>query len=251
MTSSEGGFSSGDHLGDDLFLGHVGNVPLADVVAIPHDGNFVSDDLDLVHLMTDVDQRNALILQLTHDAEQRFDLVGGQRGGGLVQDQHLAVCGNGLCDLHHLHLSDAQGTQLCMGVDVQLQLLQQVIGIFVHFGVVHNGDGTRLLGGVAAQPDVLGHGTGRDGLQLLMHHRDAAVQRFQRVRDGNFLAFVFDLALVHLVNAEHALHQSGLTSAVFAHQGHDLAGAKLQLCVVQRFDAGEGLDHAFHYQTVF
>ena len=240
-----------DHLGDDLLLGHVGNVPLADVVAIAHDGDFVGDDLDLVHLMADVDQRNALLLQLAHDAEQRLDLVRGQRGGGLVQNQHLAVCGDCLCDLHHLHLCDAQAAQLCVGVDVQLQLLQQGIGIGVHFGMVHYGDDTCLLGGEAAQPDVLSHGTGRDGLQLLVHHRDAAVQCFQRVGDDDFLSFVFDLAFVHLVNAEHALHQSGLASAVFAHQGHDFAGAELQLRVVQRFDAGEGLDHAFHYQTVF
>lgn len=60
-----------------------------------------------------------------------------------------------------------------------------------------------------------------------------------------------DLALIHLVNAEHAFHQGGLTGTVLAHQGHDFAGAKLQLRVVQRFHAGEGLYHAFHYQTVF
>ena len=117
--------------------------------------------------------------------------------------------------------------------------------------MVHNGDGACLFGGVAAQPDILGHGTGRNGLQLLVHHRDAAVQCFQRVGDVGFLPFVFDLALVHLVNAEHAFHQSGLTGTVLAHQGHHFTGAKLQLRVVQRFDAGEGLDHAFHYQTVF
>ena len=84
-----------------------------------------------------------------------------------------------------------------------------------------------------------------------MHHGDAAVQCIQRGGDGYLLPLVFDLALVHLVNAEHTFHQGGLTGTVLAHQGHDLAGAELQLRVVQRFDAGEGLDHAFHYQTVF
>ena len=240
-----------DHLGDDLLFGHVGDVPLADVVAVTHDGDFVGDDLDLVHLMADVDQSDALLLQLVHDAEQRLDFVRGQRGGRLVQDQHLAVCGDGLCDFHHLHLCDAQAAQLCVGVDVQLQLFQQVIGIFIHLGMVHDGDGTSLLGGIAAQPDVLCHGAGRDGLQLLMHHCDAAVQCIQRGGDVDLLAFVLDLALIHLVNAEHAFHQGGLTGTVLAHQGHDFAGAELQLRVVQRFHAGEGLYHAFHYQTVF
>ena len=138
-----------------------------------------------------------------------------------------------------------------MGVDVQLQFLQQFISIFVHFGMVHNSDDAVFLGGVAPQPDILSHGTGRNGLQLLMHHGNAAVQCIQRVRNNDLFSLVFDLALVHLVNAEHAFHQCGLTGAVFTHQRHDLARAKLQLCVIQRFDAGEGLDHAFHYQTVF
>ena len=84
-----------------------------------------------------------------------------------------------------------------------------------------------------------------------MHHRDTAVQCIQRGGDGDLFAFVLDLALVHLVNAEHTFHQGGLTGTVLAHQGHDLTGAELQLRVVQRFHAGEGLYHAFHYQTVF
>ena len=201
--------------------------------------------------MADVDQSDALLFQLVHDAEQGLDFVRSQRGSRLVQDQHLAVCGNSLCNFHHLHLCDAQCTQLCVGVDVQLELFQQVIGIFVHLGMVHDGDGTSLLGGVAAQPDVLGHSTGRDRLQLLMHHGDAAVQCIQRGGDVDLFAFVLDLALVHLVNAEHTFHQGGLTGTVLAHQGHDFAGAELQLRVVQRFHAGEGLYHAFHYQTVF
>ena len=240
-----------DHLGDDLLFGHVGDIPLTDIMTITHDGDFVGNDLDLVHLMADVDQSDALLFQLVHDAEQGLDFVRSQRGSRLVQDQHLAVCGNSLCNFHHLHLGNAQAAQLCVGIDLQLQLLQQCIGIGIHFTVVHNGDGANLFGGVAAQPDILSHGTGRDGLQLLMHHGNAAAQCFQRVRNNDLFSLVFDLALVHLVNAEHALHQGGLTGTVLAHQGHHFTGAELQLRVVQRFYAGEGLDHAFHYQTVF
>ena len=240
-----------DHLCNDLFLGHVGNVPLTDVLAIAHDGDFVRDHLDLVHLVADIDQCHAQSLQLAHDAEQRLNFVCGQRGSGLVQDQHLAVCGNSLCNFHHLHLCDAQRAKLCTGIDLQLQLFQQLLRILVHFGVIHHRNRTVLFGGVAAQPDVLGHSTCRDRLQFLMHHGNAAVQCIQRGGDGNFFALVFNFALVHLVNAKHAFHQCGLTGAVFTHQRHDLTGAKLQLGVIQRFDAGEGLDHAFHYQTVF
>ena len=71
-----------DHLGDDLLLGHVRHFPLADVLAIAHDGDFVGDDLDLVHLMADVDQCDAQSLQLPHDAEQGFHFVCGQEEVG-------------------------------------------------------------------------------------------------------------------------------------------------------------------------
>ena len=239
------------HLGNDVLLGHIGHIPLANVLTVTHDGHFIRNDLDLVHLVADVHQCNALFLQLPHDAEQRLDLVRRQGGGGLVQDQHLTVGRDRLCDLHHLHLCDAQAAQLCPGVDIQLQLFQQSRRILVHFCMVHHRNGAILFGGVAPQPDILGHSTGRNRLQLLVHHRNAALQRVQRGGDVDLFALVFDLALIHLVNTKHAFHQGGLAGAVFAHQGHDLAGTKLQLCVVQRFYAGESLDHAFHYQTVF
>ena len=84
-----------------------------------------------------------------------------------------------------------------------------------------------------------------------MHHAMPRFSASSGVGMLTFSPFVLDLALVHLVNAEHTFHQGGLTGTVLAHQGHDLAGAELQLRVVQRFHAGEGLYHAFHYQTVF
>ena len=239
-----------DHLGDDLFLGHVGDVPFADVLAVAHDGDLVGDDLDLVHLVADVDQRDALALQLPHDAEQGLDLVGGQGRSGLVQNQHLAVGRDSLGDLHHLHLGDAQAAQLGAGVDVQFEALEQLLGVLVHFGVVHHDDGPVMLGGVAAQPDIFGDSPGRDGLELLVHHGDAALQSVQRGGDGNLLSFVLDLAFVHLVNAEHTFHQGGLAGAVLAHQGHDRTGAKLKPGMIQSFDAGEDLDDVSHDQTV-
>ena len=44
-------------------------------MTITHDGDFVGNDLDLVHLMADVDQSDALLLQLIPDAEQGLDFV--------------------------------------------------------------------------------------------------------------------------------------------------------------------------------
>ena len=69
-------------------------------------------------------------------------------------------------------------------------------------------------------------------------------------RNGDLLAFVINFALVHFVDAEHALHQRGLASAVFAHQRMHGAGTKFELRIVQGLDPREGFDDAAHLQTV-
>ena len=117
--------------------------------------------------------------------------------------------------------------------------------------MINDSDRADLLGGIAAHVDVLTDTALRDGLQLLVDHGNAPVQGIQGAFDLNRLPFIDDLAFVHMINAEHTFHQSGLAGAVFAHQGMDSTGAKLKLCVVQRLNAGEGLDNATHFQTIF
>ena len=201
--------------------------------------------------MADVHDGHTLGPQFVHNGEQGLHLGGGQGGRGLVQNQHLAVRGYGLGDLHQLHLGDAEGAQLRLGVEVQMDLLQHLGGVRVHFFVVNDGDRSHLLGGIAAHVDVFTDAALRNGLQLLVDHGDAPVQGIQGALDLNGLSLVNDFALVHMINAEHAFHQGGLSGAVFTHEGMDGTGAKLKLCVVQRLDAGEGLDDAAHFQTIF
>ena len=47
---------------------------------------------DLVDLVRDVQDRDALRLQPADEREQALDLVAGERGGGLVHDEDLRVC---------------------------------------------------------------------------------------------------------------------------------------------------------------
>ena len=239
------------HLGDDEIRGQALGVPGADVLAVPHDGDLVADAEDLVHLVGDVDDGDALLAKLVNDGKEGLHLRRRQGGGGLVQNQHLAVGGHGLGDLHQLHLGDAEGAQLGLGVVIQVNLFQNRRRVLVHLFMVHGDDGPDALGGVAAHVDVLADAPLRDGLELLVDHGNAPVQRVQGTLDLDLLALVDNLALVHVVNAEHALHQCGLTRAVFSHQRVDRAGAELELGVIQGLYAGEGLDHAGHFQTIF
>ena len=202
--------------------------------------------------MGDVDDGHAVRLQILDNAEQGFDLVGGQGGSGLIQNEYLTVGGNGLGDFHGLHLGNAQLSQHLLGIKVHPNLFQKLGGIGVHLLVVNHGDeAQQLLHGVAAQENILADGTGGNGLQLLMHHGDAHFQSFQRVLNGDLLALVNNLALVHAVDAEHTLHQCGFTGTVFAHQSMNLTGAQTKLGMIQRLNTGKGLTNTAHFQAVF
>ena len=201
--------------------------------------------------MRDVDDGHAVALQIFHDAEQCLHLVLRQRGGRLVKNQDLAVCGNGLCDLHRLHLRHAQLAQLLSWVEVHAYLFQQKARVLIHFFVIdHRDEAQQLFDRVAAKKDILSDGARGNGLKLLMHHGDAHLQRLHGVVDLHLFALIEDLALIHLVDAEHTLHERGFARAVLAHERMDGAGAELELRVIQRLDAGEGFAHAAHLQTV-
>ena len=137
-----------------------------------------------------------------------------------------------------------------MRIIIQMDFLQDLGRILVHLFVVDNGDGSVFLGWVAPDVDILADGTLRDGLQFLVHHRNAAVQCIQRSLDLDLLSLINDLAFVHVVDTKHALHQGRLARAVLSHQRMDGAGFQFQLCVIQCLDAGERLDDITHLQAV-
>ena len=239
-----------DHLGNDHIGGQFLGLPGADVLAVAHDRDFVADAKNFIHLVADVDDGDALGAQLVHDGEQCLDLSCRQRGGRLVEDQHLAVCGDRLGDLNQLHLGNAQGSELGVRIIIQMDFLQDLGRILIHFVMVDNGDGSVFLGGIAPNVDILAYGAFRDGLQLLVHHRNAAVQCIKRALDLDLLPLINDLAFVHVVDTKHALHQGRLARAVLSHQRMDGAGFQFQLCVIQCLDAGERLDDITHLQAV-
>ncbi len=201
--------------------------------------------------MGDVNNGDAFCLQIFHNPEQSLYLVGGQGGGGFVQNQDLTVGRDSLGDFHGLHLRNAQLAQHLLGVEVHANFFQKFGGIGIHFVVVNHGDeAQQLLHGIPAQEDILTDGTGGNGLQLLVHHGDTHFQRFQRVLDIDLLALVNNFAFVHLIDAEHTLHERGFTGAVLAHQRVDLAWTQLKLCVVQSLHAGERFADTAHFQAV-
>ena len=201
--------------------------------------------------MADIDDSHALFPQFVDDGEKGLHLCGGQGRGGLVQDQHLAVRRHGLGDLHQLHLGDAEGAQLSLGIKVQMHFLQHRLRVLVHLLVIHSDDGPHPLGRIAAYVNIFADAPFRNGLEFLVNHGNAPVQRVQGAFDLDLLPLVDNLTLVHVINAEHTLHQRGFTCAVLSHQRMHSTGAEVELRVIQRLDTGEGLDDITHFQTIF
>ena len=83
------GKGTSNHHGDKLvlvgLLYHLGS----HILAVPHDGDPVTDLLQLAHLVGNIDDANALLCQIPHDAKQIFDLLVTDGGGGLVHNQDL------------------------------------------------------------------------------------------------------------------------------------------------------------------
>ena len=121
-----------EHLAADHHAGQHAFVDLAGVLqahqlAGAHHAHAVGDRHDLVELVGDDDDRHALV---AHDApddpEQLVGLLGGQHGGGLVQNQHVRAPVQGLENLHALLQAHAQGIDLGGGVDLQAELLREL-----------------------------------------------------------------------------------------------------------------------------
>ena len=236
-----------NHAADDQVGGQLRGRPCADILAVAHDGDLIGTFEDLLHFMRDVNNGAPLVPQLVDDAEQAVHLVLGQRRGGFVHNNDFRVIGDRFRDLDELQVGRRQRTREHGRVNVQIELLKQLFGLFVHGAVA---DGHALFR-EAAQPDILHDRPEPDGVQLLMDHGYAQIERLLGGVDDFTFSVQNDFAAVLMINTEQALHQRGFARAILAHQGVDSARAHLQGDVVEGFDARKYLADAVHFQYVF
>ena len=205
----------------------------------------VADLEDLVHLVGDVDQRDALLLEHAHHRKELLDLLGHERGGGLVQYDDLGVVGDGLCDLAHLALGDRHVAHGRVQVDREAELAEEVGCLLAHAALVNDAQRVRRE---AAEEQVVLDVAVQALVELLVHHRDAVLERVLGTGEGDLLAVEQDGSLVLLVGAEQAVHHRGLACAVLAHEAHDGAAPNVEVDVVQNPVASERLAHALDRQ---
>ena len=237
-----------DHHTNDL--SDLGNSSLTDanVLAVTHNGDAVSDTLQLVHSVGNVDDTNAGSLQLIDELEQIVDLRIGQNRRGLVQNQDLGiVIGECLGNLDHLLLCNRQSSDLGLGVDGQVEAVQQLLGTAVLLSLVQE----QSLGGLTANEDIVCNGQVLHQVQLLVNNTNTSVLCVLGAMDLDLLTEILNGTAILGVDTGQNLHQCGLTGTVFADQAHDFTASDLKLSIVQRVNTGEVFLNALHLQNNF
>jgi hypothetical protein len=214
-------------------------------VAIAQDGDGRADLRNLLEAVADVDHTRAARLELLHDPKELDDLVVRKRGGRLVHHDDVCVGADGPGDLDHLLLGHAQLPDLVAGIDRQVQLLEDGRRLSAHPGPVDDARPPRDPR-LAAHEDVLHDRELGNQVELLVDHRDPEVKGIARRVDLHLATLELDPSGVRVVCAAEDLHQRALARAVLAEEHEHLAGADLQLHVVERHDPGEPLGDPRH-----
>ena len=218
--------TSHHHLGQ-FGLGVV-RMGLPDDPAAPDDGDVVGDLTHLAKLVGDEDDGTSLVAQHAHDGHELVDLLGGEHGGGLVEDEIFRVIGEGLEDLDALLDAHRQVLDDRVGVDVEVIAIRELGDLAT--GSPHRQHPGRDL--LTPQDDVLGNGEDVDEHEVLVHHADTSSHGLPGI--GKVLLRPIDehLPLVGVEQAVEDVHEGRLAGPVLTEQTVDSPRNHVQVDVV-------------------
>jgi len=230
---------------DDRILGQRGGGGLADEPTVPEHGHAVGDLEDLLQPVRDVDHRLARGPQLPDHPEQALALGVGQRAGRLIHDDDARVERQGLGDLDHLLLADAERPDPGGGRGRHAEPRQEPLRARVE---PLPGDVAEPCHGLTPEEDVLGDRQLLDQVQLLVDDGDALELSVPGSLDLEGLALEHDLSLGPGIGPAQDLHERGLARSVLSHEGHDLTGKRAEIDAVQGADPRELLGDSPHLE---
>ena len=208
--------------------------PLADDLAAPDDRDPIGDLEDLVQLVADEDDRMPLRSKPAQDSEDLLRLLGGEDGGGLVEDEDAGIAVERLEDLDPLLLTDGQSVDPGVGIEVEAELLAERLDLATGRLLV---DEDRIRHRLLAEDDVLGDGQHRDEHEVLVDHADPASDGVSGTEDVDGLAVDEDRPCVRHGEPIQDVHQGGLAGPVLTEQGVDLARTQVEIDRVVGEDA--------------
>ena len=234
------------HQAGHLLHTGLGHLHGAHILALAEHGAAVGHGFDLRQLVGDEQDGFALFFERAHDFHQLVDLLGGEDGGGLVENQNFIVPVEHFQDLHPL--LHTHGNIRDLGIRVHLQSV--TLGQLQHplpgrLAVDH-----QAVHGFGAQNDVVQHREAFHQLKMLVHHADVQGSGIVGVVDSYHLAVLFDHAGFRLVQTKQDAHQGGFSRAVLTQQGVDLPPPQLEGHVIIGLDAGKLLGDVQHFYHI-
>ena len=164
-----------DHVLDRLCLRHLGDGPAGDEAAVAKDGDAVGDLEDFLEAVADEEHRDPGRGQQADLLEELADLVGGERRGRLVHDQHADVERERLRDLDGLLLRDGEAARGRPDVEVDVDPAEDRLRV-----VVQPLPADERAAVLVADEDVLGDVEVGEDRGLLVDRGDARTLRLGR-----------------------------------------------------------------------
>ena len=231
------------HHGNDGFNRRFGGRNSADIFAIAHDRHAVRDALDLIHLVRDVDDADALGLEPVDDRKQFGDFGVVKGCGRLIHDENPAAVGQRLGNFDHLLFGNGQRLHQHGRLEIEIHRVEDRGGIAVELTLIKDAEAA----GFATNEDVLRSRQIAHQGQFLVNDGDAGVLSLAWRGDLDRLAIKQNFARIPVIDTGQHLHQGRLTRAILAHQGVDFAGQQFELRLAEGPHAGKRLVDIAHF----
>ena len=212
-----------DHHLDQRILRHVLNGHRIDVGAVLQDGHAVADLHDLFETMADIDDADALALQLSDEAEEHIDLFILEQSRRLVENDKTDILVHGdLADRDHRLHGNGELADLRQRVNAHFKFIDDLLAVPSHLLPV---DEAELRLGLTAEEVVLRDAEIRSDIDMLVVCKDAVCLRIDcgGIDDPLTIIIHGDLALIGLLDTHDALDQGGFACAVLTDQRTHLA----------------------------
>ena len=190
--------------------------------------------------MGDEDHRQAALDQLLHPFAKFLRALRRQHGGGLIEDQHLAVAEKGAGDFNLLLLTERKFA----GDGIEWQGERKFAFQFFH--ARRNSGAVRTLVPGSTEGEIFENGQRRDQHGVLENGADPRIETGRRARQPRLLAVEREVTFIGLLETGENAHERGLAGTVLAQKNVHLTGMKCQRHVVDRNHAREALGHSVH-----
>src|SRR5690606_15223113 len=213
-------------------------------LSVAEDGDAVRNRHGLRQLVGDEEDRAPGVTQPPHHVEETISLLGGEDGGGLVEDEDGRVAVERLEDLYPLQDAHGQVFDHRGGADGQTEGVGQLLDPgYGPLGVYPS-----ELGRLLPEDEVLGDGEAGEELERLVDHAQHAADGIERRVEPDGLAPDQDLAFVGWDEAVEDRHERRLAGPVLPDDAVDLAPSGREVDAVTGQDSGEPLGDSPEFQ---